>query len=134
MTEETKKTNIVNKLIGYFATGVTCVVVSVGVMLGADVNKVQDTLTKSQAKQLAMLAANYGVEQVLNKVDVKKEVKEIIVDEVKQTLENVIPTFVENLNETYQVKDADIKKEDKVEVKKEMKKKVRKTKDVSNKK
>lgn len=73
--EKTTKTetNVVDKVSSfakmwkYVATGATCAAVTVGVMLGADTEKVQETLNRAQAQQLAIIAATYSAEQVLIK-------------------------------------------------------------------
>jgi len=74
MATETKKTTTEEK-IGFFkkswktiVTGVVCAVVGGGVMVGADVAKIQDTITKAQARQVAIAAASYSAEQVISKI------------------------------------------------------------------
>ena len=101
---ETKKSNenvgVFKKTWGYIVTGITCIAVSVGVMLGADVNKVQETLTKAQAQQVAIMAATYSAEQILKKVtDVagSESKAQAIKDVVAQVVVSM-PEFIEAVN------------------------------------
>jgi hypothetical protein len=84
----------------YVVTGVTCAAVAVGVTLGADSDKVLNTLTEAQAKQVAMAAAAYSAEQVLNKVTAipTAESKAQAVKEVLVEVQAAMPQFMEAAN------------------------------------
>lgn len=110
----------------YVVTGVTCAAVGVGVTLGADAARVQDTLTKAQVRQVALSAAAYSAEQVLGKVaaiaTADKKVA-AVKDAVAET-EKALPKMIEAATEVKEaVKDAKadvtaVKTEVKAEVKK----------------
>lgn len=101
---ETKKSSenvgVFKKTWGYIVTGITCIAVSVGVMLGADVTKVQETLTKAQAQQVAIMAATYSAEQILQKVTVvagSESKAQAIKDVIAQVVVSM-PEFIEAVN------------------------------------
>jgi hypothetical protein len=92
-----EKSSIFTRAWKYVVTGVTCAAVGVGITLGADAYKVQETLTKAQANQVAMLAAAYSAEQVLNKItsvptsdDKIQAIKEALV-----VTQDAMPEFME---------------------------------------
>jgi UDP-glucose 6-dehydrogenase len=66
-------------------------------MLGADVSKVQETLNKAQAQQLAIIAATYSAEQILTKVTVVagSESKAQAIKEVVAQVVVSMPEFME---------------------------------------
>ena len=91
-----KKSSIFKKTWKYVITGVTCAAVGVGITLGADASKVQETLTKAQANQVAIAAATYSAEQVLAKVGNIKdaESKKKAINEVITEVNNAMPEFI----------------------------------------
>jgi hypothetical protein len=95
--EEAKKQGFFTKTWKYLVTGVTCAVVGVGVTLGANTEKVFDTLTKSEAKHVAIAAATYSAEQVFNKVKYvgTAESKSKAIKEVINEVSNSMPKFIE---------------------------------------
>lgn len=94
--EGSEKTSFFKKSWKYVVTGVTCAAVSVGITLGADAAKVQETLTKAQANQVAIAAATYSAEQVLTKVGNIKdaESKKKAINEVITEVNNAMPEFI----------------------------------------
>lgn len=94
--ENAEKTSFFKKSWKYVVTGVTCAAVSVGITLGADAAKVQETLTKAQANQVAIAAATYSAEQVLAKFGNIKdaESKKKAITEVITEVNNAMPEFI----------------------------------------
>lgn len=94
-----KKPSFLKKSWTYIVTGVTCAVVSGGIVAGADVAKVQETLNKAQAQQVAIQAAAYGIEQVVNELKVKdgETKKEAVVNAINKVKEE-IPTIINGVN------------------------------------
>lgn len=127
-TEE--KVGFFKKAWKYVVTGVTCAVVGGGVMVGADVAKIQETITKAQAKNAIIAAAQYSAEQVLSKVTVlsteksKLEAIKAVITEV----ENATPKFIEAAK-TVKEAVADVKKDVK-----ETKEAIKEAKEETNKK
>lgn len=134
MSETTEKIGFFKKTWKYIVTGVTCAAVGVGVTIGADVAKVQETITKAQARNVALAAAAYSAEQVLTKVTVvgTSENKATAVKEVLNEVSKAMPTFMEAANTvkeaTVEVKaEAQKVKEEVTAVKEEAKKEEKKT-------
>lgn len=100
--EGAEKTSFFKRTWRYVVTGVTCAAVGVGVTLGADASKVQETITKSQANQIAIAAATYSAEQVLIKVqDIKDaESKANAVKEVIAEVQTAMPQFMDAVTAT----------------------------------
>ncbi len=98
VTEEKiqEKVNFFKRTWKYAVTGITCAAVGVGVTLGADALRVQETLTKAQARQVAMAAAAYSAEQVLTKVTTiaTSEKKTTAVKEVLEQVQKALPEFI----------------------------------------
>ena len=58
----------------YIVTGVTCAAAGVGITLGADAAKVQETISRAEAKQAMVQAAVYSAENILVKAsNIKNE-------------------------------------------------------------
>ena len=112
-----KKEGFFKKTWKYIVTGVTCAAVGVGVTLGADTDKVLDTLTQAQAKQLAMTAAVYSAEQVLNKITAVSttENKVQAIKEALVATQEAMPQFMEAVTAVKET--AKEIKEDAVEIK-----------------
>jgi hypothetical protein len=58
MAEE--KVGFFKKTWKYIVTGITCAVVGAGVTVGADVAKIQETITVAQARSAIVAAAQYS--------------------------------------------------------------------------
>ena len=95
MSEE--KISIWKKSWKNIVTGVTCAVVGAGVMLGADTVRLQDTITKSQAKQAIIAAATYSAETAVASVKgiTTESSKQEAVAKAVSAVESAIPQFLE---------------------------------------
>lgn len=54
----------------HIVTGITCAVVGIGVTLGANVAKVQDTITKAEANKILVASASYSAEYAVNLIKI----------------------------------------------------------------
>lgn len=78
-------------------TGITCAVVGAGVMFGADTARLQDTITKAEAKNAIIAAATYSAETAVKSVKgitTETSKKEAIANAVK-AVQDAIPQFIE---------------------------------------
>ena len=111
---------IFKKSWSYVVTGVTCAVVGVGVTLGANVAKIQDTITKAEANKILLASAAYSAEYAVNAMKLlptsanKQEAVTMAIQATTRAAEDIIKTATATKEI---VKDAadEIKKKDAVE-------------------
>lgn len=127
MAEE--KVGFFKKTWKYIVTGITCAVVGAGVTVGADVAKIQETITVAQARSAIVAAAQYSAQTVVANIkgistaSSKAEAVKIAINAVTEAAPQIIEAAkaVKEVKEevTNIVKDnnAEVTKETKTEVK-----------------